>query len=222
MCEHWPDQYILMDMKLVSWETILDNGNYTTTPAFARAKRDVEAGVKAVVWPEGSDEFLIYPESGKKPGEGNGVKPIKKGFVSTLSDLGWVEEFSSARRTGKGSVPGAFDCHLTFADNSSKPFVVEWETGNISSTHRAINRIALGILEERIVGGVVALPSRKLAPYLTDRIGNFPEVQPYLPLWGEWHSLSPEGYLGIVVIEQDGDSFDVPKIPKGTDGRAAR
>lgn len=210
-----------MDMKLVAWETILDNGGYTTTPAYRRVREDIEAGVAAVVWPEGSDKFLIYPESGKKTGQGNGVKPIKNGFVRTLSRRGWVEEFGRARGAGKGTVPGAFDCHLTFTDGSSKPFVVEWETGNISSTHRAVNRIALGILEERIAGGVVAMPSRKLAPYLTDRIGNFPEVQPYLPLWRKWDNLAPKGYLGIVVIEQDDNSWNVARIPKGTDGRAA-
>lgn len=127
------------------------------------------------------------------------------------------------KSTGKGTVPGAFDAHFTFTDEDSLPFVVEWETGNVSSTHRAVNRIALGVLEERIAGGVVILPSGALAPFLTDRIGNYPEMQPYLPLWRRWAgTLAEKGYLGLVSIEHDAQSFDVPRIPKGTDGRAAR
>lgn len=207
----------------MQWETILDVGGYSSTPEFGRAHGDVAAGIAAVVWPPGSDTFTIHPQSGKKSGEGNGVKPIKEGFMTSLRERGWVEEFGRARGGGKGLLPGAFDAHLTFDDATSSmlPFVVEWETGNVSSTHRAINRIALGILEQRISGGVVVLPSARLAPFLTDRIGNFPEVQPYLPLWRKWEKLASPSYLALVAIEHDDESATVPRIPKGTDGRAA-
>ena len=54
--------------------------------------------------------------------------------------------------------------------------------------------------------------------YLTDRVGNFPELEPYFPLW---RSLEVEkGYLAVIAIEQDAVSKDVPRILKGTDGRA--
>jgi hypothetical protein len=58
-------------------------------------------------------------------------------------------------------------------------FCVEWETGNISSSHRAINKMALGILKDILIGGVLILPTRKMYSYLTDRVGNFPELAPY-------------------------------------------
>lgn len=209
-------------MKIIEWTHVVDRGGYTSSPAFKRVDEDIRAAVLKTVHPPGSDNFTIYPESGKKRGQGNGVKPIKAGFTEELVARGWEEEFGKRSRI-KGTSPGAFDCHFTFDDSiDALPFVVEWETGNISSSHRAINRIALGILEGRISGGVVALPSARLAPFLTDRIGNAPELQPYVPLWEKWDdNLATFGYLGLVVVEHDAESFDVPRIPKGTDGRNA-
>ncbi|WP_232397940.1 hypothetical protein [Leptospira kirschneri] len=65
---------------------------------------------------------------------------------------------------------------------------------------------------------MLVLPSRELYKFLTDRIGNFDEIEPYSDLW---KALKLDtGILIIIVIQQDGESFDVPKIPKGTDGRA--
>lgn len=123
--------------------------------------------------------------------------------------------------TLKGSRPGAFDAYLATPDTlGTLPFVVEWETGNISSSHRAINRIGLGIFERYVSGGVLILPSEKLAPYLTDRIGNEPELRPYHPLWRQWTRADP-AYFAIIAVEHDSIAWDVPRVPKMTDGRAA-
>lgn len=94
----------------------------------------------------------------------------------------------------------------------------EWETGNVSSSHRAINKLLLTFLKRRLVGGFLAVPSNDLKPYLTDRIGNIGELEPYFPLW----SAVPvtNAALRIVVVEHDGVSKAVPRIPKGRDGRA--
>jgi hypothetical protein len=54
--------------------------------------------------------------------------------------------------------------------------------------------------------------------YLTDRVGNFPELEPYFPLWQALKV--EEGLLTIIAIEHDAVSQSVPRIPKGTDGRA--
>ena len=97
--------------------------------------------------------------------------------------------------------------------------VVEWETGNVSSSHRAINKMALGLVTKKCVAGVLVIPNMKLARYLIDRIGNIEEIRPYFPLWA---NLSvEEGVLELVVIEQDSESTNSPRIPKGKDGRAA-
>lgn len=214
-------------MKIASWETIVDEGGYTQTDAYARARSDLEGAIDAVKWPVGSSDFAIYPESGKKTGQGNGVVPIKSGFAGAISRFGWELEKRAPRNDPnstmavvKGSRPGAFDAHLTFDDNTPLPFAAEWETGNISSSHRAINRIGLGVKLGYLSGGVLILPTQALAQYLTDRIGNEPELRPYRTLWAEWR-LAPLSYFGIVAIEHDRTSTEVPRLRKGTDGRAA-
>ena len=111
--------------------------------------------------------------------------------------------------------PGPYDASFPVAE---KYFVVEWETGNISSSHRAMNKICLGILQGNLIGGILILPTRELYQYLTDRVGNYPELEPYFPLW---HSIPcKEGYLCVIAIEHDDTSYQVPRIPKGTDGMA--
>ena len=69
-----------------------------------------------------------------------------------------------------------------------------------------------------LIGGFLIVPSDNLKIYLTDRIGNIGELRPYLTLWGSIPI--KEGVLRIVVVEHDQTSFDVERIPKGTDGRA--
>lgn len=118
-----------------------------------------------------------------------------------LSALG-VGKIDAAIRTNKGL------------------FGFEWETGNISSSHRAVNKMALALLKKVIIGGVLVLPSRNMYNYLTDRIGNFPELQPYFPLWKSLSNNINEGILEIIVIEHDSIDINVPRITKGTDGRA--
>jgi hypothetical protein len=78
--------------------------------------------------------------------------------------------------------------------------------------------MALGILKKVLIGGALILPTREMYRYLTDRVGNYPELEPYFPLW---RSLQVnEGLLVVIAIEHDAVSPDVPRIPKGTDGRA--
>jgi hypothetical protein len=95
---------------------------------------------------------------------------------------------------------------------------LKWETGNISSSHRSMNKLTMLVSNGIIAAGTLVIPSRKLYVYLTDRIGNYQELLPYLKLWKSVPC--PSGVLEIVVIEQDAESKRVRKIPKGRDGRA--
>jgi hypothetical protein len=56
--------------------------------------------------------------------------------------------------------------------------------------------------------------------WLTDRIGNFPEIEPYFPLWRAVPV--EEGILAVIEVEHDRTSPFVQRIEKGTDGRALR
>lgn len=203
-------------MKFVRQVDLVNNGNYKRSLEYQRAMKDIEAAIEAVIYPPGSDKFTLNPTR-----KGNGVKPIKDGFTEYLHDRDWEMEYRPAARKQGAPTPGAFDCHFDFNNKNVKPFAVEWETGNISSSHRAINRLAVGILNDNISAGILVVPSKLMYPYLTDRIGNFRELQPYLELWEQFDRLlDTPYYLGIVVVEQDAISKDVPTIEKGTDGRA--
>jgi hypothetical protein len=78
--------------------------------------------------------------------------------------------------------------------------------------------MALGILKKILIGGALIVPTREMYKYLTDRIGNFPEIEPYFPLWRALRV--EEGLLFVIAVEHDAVSRDVPRIKKGTDGRA--
>jgi Restriction endonuclease BamHI len=101
---------------------------------------------------------------------------------------------------------------------SDKYFALEWETGNISSTHRSLTRMALGLTNGALIGGMLILPTRALYNYLTDRVGNYREIEPYFPLW---RSIKiDEGFFGVMAIEHDTTDKNSPRIKKGTNGRA--
>lgn len=203
---------------------LMDSGGFTEGTAWRKIHADVRLAVRSVDWPPSSGVFTIFPESGKKSGMGNGVVPIKAEFIQTLVSRGWLAEQRQARGSEEDEDdqirPGAFDARLDLTKYDLPPFVVEWETGNISSSHRAVNKITLGIFRKELSGGLLVLPSRKLAKYLTDRIGNYQELRPYFALWRYY--LPGNGYLGVIEVEQDAESLKVPKIPKMTAGRALR
>jgi hypothetical protein len=201
-------------MKIVEIYDIFLAGSFPRSKEWQTARKHVEEAVYATDWPHGSGKFTIYPESGKKRGEGNGVVPIKKPCIERLREWGWITEKLPPIQSNvmrPGDLDALYKCATGFIG-------FEWETGNISSSHRAINKLLLTMQVGGLVGGFLVVPSDKLKVYLTDRIGNIGELRPYLPLW----SSIPieEGVLRIVVVEHDATSFDVPKIPKGTDGRA--
>lgn len=145
---------------------------------------------------------------------GNGVKPIKIPCLRELRRRGWEVESLPMLAT---SVLGTGD--LDAVKRTAEGYVAfEWETGNISSSHRALNKLCLGMHQLDLLAGFLVVPSNNLAPYLTDRIGNIGELRPYFPLWSSY--TGARGALRIVVVEHDAIDRNVPRIPKGTDGRA--
>lgn len=200
-------------MKVVAVHTLIDCGSYATSPHWRRTRAQILNAVRACEWPVGAGSFTIYPQSGKKRGEGNGVKPIRDRFVEHLKALGWVMEGPAKNSLGQGL--GSFDAALGGPEG---PIVVEWETGNISSSHRSMNKLTMLVADGVIAAGTLVVPSRKLYVYLTDRIGNIQELEPYFRLWQSVPCR--KGVLEVVVIEHDATSEMVPKIPKGTEGRA--
>jgi len=201
-------------VKIVETVDVLANGPFPAAAEWAKVSADVERAVKATDWPHGSGTFTIYPESGKKRDQGNGVVPIKIPCVAALKASGWSKEKlpPEKRKTFK---TGKLDALI---ETSAGWVAFEWETGNISSSHRALNKLIQALGRGELVGGFLVVPSDALAAFLTDRIGNIRELRPYLEGWGAYPVAN--GVLRIVVVEHDATSWDVPKIPKTTAGRA--
>jgi hypothetical protein len=174
---------------------------------------EIQTAIASVVHPAGANSFSINPTK-----KGNGVNPIKLAFSNCLNvRYGWGLEVPlaiSSSETDAGPIDAVKSIPAT-----GKRFAVEWETGNISSSHRALNKIALGILKGQLVGGALVLPSRKLYRFLTDRIGNFAEIEPYFPVWANL-AYPNECVISIFEIEHDGEDDSLPLIPKGKDGMA--
>lgn len=203
-------------MKLLETHDLLNPSLFSTSPSLGDAWSDVEAAIAATDWPHGSGSFTIYPESGKKSGMGNGVKPIKTPCLRVLEARGWqVKRLPDIGSTVLGT--GDLDA---LKETPEGYVAFEWETGNISSSHRALNKLFLAMQQTDTLGSFLVVPSDRLKVYLTDRIGNIGELRPYFPLWRCLPGI--RGALRIVVVEQDAESLAVPRIPKGTDGRARR
>ncbi len=200
-------------MKIVKVERLIDAGKFSQSKDWKRIENQITKAVKSVEWPPGSGSFTLHDQSGKKRGEGSGVKLIKDACMRNLVSNGWELETKIKYATPKR--PGPLDATCRVGD---KLFCVEWETGNISSSHRAVNKMALGILKDILIGGLLIVPTREMYNYLTDRIGNFRELEPYFPLWQSIRV--KEGLLAVMAIEHDAVSKDVPRMKKGTDGRA--
>jgi hypothetical protein len=196
-------------MKIVHEEILINAGAITISEEWKQIHLEMYQAIAAVSWPPGSSFFTIRPEL-----HGNGVKPIKEGCMAVLHDtFGWQLEapifIREVHRAGKVDA---------LRNTDLGDFVFEWETGNISSSHRALNKIALGLIRGILLGGVLVLPTRKLYPYLTDRIGNYEELLPYFPVWRRLPVT--RGLMAVIAIEHDSIDNQVPLISKGTDGRA--
>lgn len=196
-------------MRLVYQEMLINSGAFAASDEWRRIYAEVCDAVTSVNWPPGSESFTISPNS-----HGNGVKPIKDGCMTVLREkYRWsLEQGLNLRDVRR---PGKVDA---MRQTSRQPVILEWETGNISSSHRALNKIALGLIRNVIWGGILVLPTRTFYRYLTDRVGNFEELHPYFPVW---RSLPiTDGLLIVMGIEHDATDPNAPLIPKGTDGRA--
>lgn len=200
-------------MKIVHIEVLISRGDYPQSEHWKNMHELICNEIRSVEWPQGSGSFIIYPEKGKERGKGNGVKPVKNGLIYHLKSLGWRDE--EPLRIAARKRPGKIDA-IYYSEFGA--IALEWETGNISSSHRALNKMCLGLMHGALIAGILVVPSRDLYQYFTDRVGNWDELEPYIDVWKNIQC--EKGILEIIVIEHDSTSRDVPKIPKGTDGRA--
>lgn len=144
----------------------------------------------------------------------NGVVPLKEPCYRMLEETyGWYREKPLDILSEKG---GPIDVYKSFSDSDGVFNVgIEFETGNISSAHRSMNKLHLGIHNKELHLAVLMMPMHRLSYYLTDRVSNYEELRPYFSLV----SKVPFIIIGFDVEEY---SLDVPCLAKGRDGMSDR
>lgn len=168
-------------------------------PAFQKAFSEIENAILKT-------PLVINPTR-----KGNGVKPIKLGVIKSLEASGWTDEHCMELELMRRK---PLDAYKKFGKTRVG---FEWETGNISSSFRALMKLIKGLVEDQIDLGVHVVPSRALYEFLTDRVGNITELLPYLTVFGSI-KLRDDQALVIMVVEHDKESKSAKLIPKGNDG----
>lgn len=176
-----------------------------------------------IAYKEIEDSILSNRSAGKsffeinnKEKNCNGVVPIKKGIYESLEEkYNWFREKPLVYLKNDAKKGGPIDVYKQFGRNPRFCVGVEFETGNISSAHRSLNKLALGIVKSELDLAVVLLPVQKLAHFLTDRVSNYEELEPYFVLFEQY----PFIVLGFDVEKY---SLSAPLLPKGNDGMAKR
>ena len=194
-------------MRIIRTQYFTESQVFFQGEEFAAIQSELETAIRAVSWYE-DNRFIINPVR-----KANGVNPIKRNFIYHLESKGWLAEEKLSLIEGMS--PGPIDA---VKRTSQGIFAVEWETGNISSSHRALNKIALGIIQKQLIGGILVLPTRNLSRFLTDRVGNYEEIAPYFAMYRAMDIKN--GIMGVIAVDYDDTSELAPLIPKGKDGNA--
>ena len=94
------------------------------------------------------------------------MKPIKVPALQHLESRGWETETLPKLPVGSGGkdvlTTGDLDALLL---DRGRYVGFEWETGNVDSTHRAMNKLLDGITRGTLSGGILALPMRSTQRY---------------------------------------------------------
>lgn len=211
-------------MRIVESLNLVQAGSFPRTATWKRATADVEQAISLAVWPLNRKRFHLNPDpirdrKGKLDRHPNGVMLIKQPIINFLDSSGWKTEALPELPVGEDGkdilTTGDLDALLL---DRGRYVGFEWETGNVSSSHRAINKLLDGITRGTLQGGIFVLPMRETQRYLTDRVGNFEELAPYFELWRRYPI--EEGALRLYGVAHDILDSTVPHIPKGKDGRA--
>jgi hypothetical protein len=222
---------------------VFSKGEVLSSEDWSHVHDSYVRSIQSIDFPEGSGELKLRRKVRRSDGQWNrnGVGYLKRRFLGQMvSTEGWQAE--AEFDLGRNRTPpdlmlypslqhhqepitsefGGFDLGIR-APNGSH-VAIEWETGNISSSHRSMNKLAIALATGRVQAGVLIVPSRYLYEHLTDRIGNIGELSGYLLMWKDLEARVERGVLAISIVEHDSltDDPDYPYLPTGNDGRAAQ
>ncbi len=228
-------------MKWLRTIIFFDKGGVAQAPDWAAIHASYVRSIESIAFPAGSGALTLRKKmrDGKQTNR-NGVVYLKNAFLNHMVTVeNWNREADFELSDGAKNVTVAlypsFQTHLEPVSSDFGGFdlltagthgdcvAIEWETGNISSSHRSLNKLAIALTAGRIQAGVLIVPSRCLYEHLTDRIGNIGELSGYLPMWQNLGVGVGRGLLAITVVEHDHLTDDPahPYLPVGRDGRSA-
>jgi len=177
---------------------------------FQQAYDEIVTSICLSVWPKDSNVFAVN-NSEKNI---NGVVPLKERcYIELENTYNWYREKPLNVLKFEKEKGGPIDVYKEFS--STERIGLEFETGNIGSAHRSMNKLLLGVNRGELDLAIILMPVKSLAYYLTDRITNYEELDPYFE--------NTEG-KPFIFIGFDATVYtpDVPPIPKGKDGMSKR
>lgn len=232
-------------MKWLRSIIVFEKGSVLSALDWDKIHKSYVNSIKSVVYPPGAKSLTIREKSknASKKWVRNGVGYLRNCFLAHMIGVEkWHHEFGFS--LGKKQKPptlenypktnpptylpepitsgfGNFDFVTTGANGTR--VAIEWETGNISSSHRSMNKLCIALIAHEIDVGVLIVPSRDLYDHLTDRVGNIGELSGYLNMWAELECRVDRGALVVTVVEHDFLTTDpqFPYLNTGNDGRAA-
>lgn len=228
-------------MKWLRTLILFDKGDVISSTDWKDLHESYVRSIQSIDFPKGSGALTLRKKERDEEGstKRNGVGYLRTRFLDHLKtvesweaegtvDLSRDREQPAIRlypsmeeyREPITSDFGGFD--FVKAKGNGAQIAVEWETGNISSSHRSMNKLALALVSGIIDIGVLIVPSRDLYTHMTDRIGNIGELSGYLSMWESLKFAVDRGLLAITVVEYDHLTDDpaFPYLPVGNDGRA--
>lgn len=230
-------------MKWLRTLVLFDKGEVISSDDWNAVHTSYVRAISSIDHPAGTGTLTLREKVRKPDGQWvrNGVGFLRMRFLEFMRDVeGWHAEGEVDLSRDRQQPPiklypsleayrepitsdfGGFD-FMTTAPNGTR-IAIEWETGNISSSHRSMNKLAIALSNGIVDVGVLIVPSRKLYEHLTDRIGNIGELSGYLSMWEGLKAVVPHGLLVITVVEHDALTTDpaFPYLKVGRDGRAKK
>jgi len=228
-------------MKWLRTLVIFDRGNVVSSSDWKTIHDSYIRSIQNIDFPKGSGTLTLRRKQLRENGQWdrNGVGYLRKRFLDHMVDEeSWKKE--AGFDLGEGRKPAAIHLYPSM-DEYEEPITsefggfdfvttapsgthvaIEWETGNISSSHRSLNKLMIALRTGHIQAGVLIVPSRQLYQHLTDRIGNIGELSGYISLWKDLADVVERGLLAVSVVEQDHLTDDpvFEYLPAGEDGRS--
>ena len=184
----------------------------TNNPLARVATEEVYDSIRSIV-SEGKDVFILNNAAKNC----NGVVPIKENCYIRLEDnYLWFREKPLTYLHSEQKKGGPIDVYKEFTQDAERLRVgLEFETGNISSAHRSINKLKVGLMRDELDLAIVIMPVKHLSFYLTDRVSNYEELAPYFILLED----TPFIVMGFDAEEY---SKEAAVLAKGKDGMSNR